>query len=72
MKSLGCLTAWAHLRSGGRDGSATADALVDFGRGEAGPGEVRAHAKLYARKVRQDSLAFCKASEKGAFAHLVG
>ena len=72
MKSLGCLTAWAHLRSGGRDGSATADALVDFGRGEAWPGEVRAHAKLYARKVRQDWLAFCKAREKGAFAHLVG
>ena len=69
--SLGCLTAWAHLRSGGRDGSATADALIDYGSGEAWPGEVRAYAKLYARKVRQDWLAFCTAREKGAFAHLV-
>jgi uncharacterized protein (DUF2252 family) len=72
MKSLGCLTAWAHLRSGGRDGSATADALIDYGRGEAWPSEVRTYAKLYARRVRQDWLAFCKAREKGAFAHLVG
>jgi uncharacterized protein (DUF2252 family) len=71
MKSLGCLTAWAHLRSGGRDGSATADALIDYGRGEAWPGEVRAYAKLYARKVKQDWVAFCKARKKGAFAQLV-
>src|SRR5262249_12892906 len=56
MKSLGCLTAGAHLRSGGRDGSATADALIDYGGGEAWSGQVRAYAKLYARKVRQDWL----------------
>ena len=36
--SLGCLTAWAHLRSGGRDGSATADALISYASGEAWPG----------------------------------
>ena len=71
VENLGCLTAWAHLRSTGRDGSATADALIDYARGEAWPGEVRAYAKLYARKVREDWLAFCKARKKGAFAHLV-
>ena len=56
---------------GRRAGARPADALIDYARGEAWPGQVRAYAKLYARKVRQDWLAFCKAREKGAFAHLV-
>lgn len=30
--SMGKLTAWAHLRSGGRDGSAIADELIAFGQ----------------------------------------
>ncbi len=32
MATLGELTAWAHLRGAGRQGSAIADQLIDFGR----------------------------------------
>lgn len=32
MRTMGGIVAWAHLRSGGRQGSATADAWIDYGR----------------------------------------
>ena len=32
MHTLGDIVAWGQLRSSGRDGSAIADALIDFGR----------------------------------------
>ena len=31
-RDLGSLLAWAQLRSGGRDGSATIDAMIDFAK----------------------------------------
>jgi uncharacterized protein (DUF2252 family) len=71
VEAYGYLTAWAQLRSSGRDGSATADALIEFAGGQSWLGHVRLYAKVYARRVREDWEQFCKARKQGAFDKLV-
>ncbi|MBV8036522.1 DUF2252 family protein [Roseateles sp.] len=69
--TMGRLMAWAQLRSAGRQGSATADELVDFGRRGQAPGKWRdrlVHAALdTAVQVREDAAVFNQAFDDGAF-----
>lgn len=58
--SLGQVVAWGHLRSGGRYGSATIDALVHFGERRSWRGEVARYAVDYAEQVRKDWSAYRK------------
>lgn len=66
--SMGKLTAWAHLRSGGRDGSAIADELIAFGLRQ----DWREPLLQQARDASQQTLAdwqdFVTACDGGAFA----
>jgi len=67
--TMGRLLAWAHLRSAGRQGSAPADELIDFGRRGSGEGKWRdrlvALSQATAEQVRQDWSVFCKACDEG-------
>lgn len=66
MQTMGQVVAWAHLRSGGRQGSAMADQWIAFGEGV---GDWRqplfAYAQDYAVQVRSDWLAFSAAYRAG-------
>ena len=69
--SFGDLTAWAHLRSSGREGSATTDELIAFAETADWRQEVRNYAKGYVAKATADWRIF-QASYKGkAFADLL-
>jgi uncharacterized protein (DUF2252 family) len=61
-----CL-AWAQLRSSGRQGSAKADALIDFGRRRRWRRRLVETAWEAARRVERDWAAYCKAYDEGAF-----
>lgn len=70
MTIMGQTVAWAQLRSTGRNGSAIADDLIDFGRqGEWQPTllELSAHC---ADQVEQDWQQYAKAFDQGAFKSL--
>jgi uncharacterized protein (DUF2252 family) len=62
MRTMGRVTAWSQLRSGGRQGSAIADKLIAFGGHAGWSAEVLRYAREYARKVRSDWRAFAAAS----------
>jgi uncharacterized protein (DUF2252 family) len=68
--TMGRLMAWAQLRSSGRQGSAPADELIDFGRRGGGQGKWRdrlvALSRATADQVSQDWSVFCKACKDGA------
>ena len=59
-KSLGQVVAWGHLRSGGRLGSATIDALIHFGERRAWRSAIARYAVDYAGRVRKDWEKFCR------------
>ena len=64
--TAGLLCAWGALRSGGRQGSATADELINFaGKAEEWKKYVADYASKYAGKVRRDYVNFKKAYQKG-------
>jgi uncharacterized protein (DUF2252 family) len=69
LQTMGRLIAWAQLRSSGREGSATADELIDFGRRGQGLGKWRdrlvALSRDCARQVRVDAAQFNQACEHG-------
>jgi uncharacterized protein (DUF2252 family) len=60
MWTMGRVTAWSQLRSGGRQGSANADELIAFGGRVGWAGDVLRYAREYARRVRADWQAFSK------------
>jgi len=51
MKTLGNVVAWSHLRSSGRQGSANADALIDFAQDNGWHKEVLDYAQNYSQTV---------------------
>ena len=51
MKTLGNVVAWSHLRSSGRQGSANADALVDFAQDNGWHQEILNYAEKYSQTV---------------------
>ena len=54
MVAMGHLTAWAQLRSSSRDGSATADALIEFARDKRARRDLLAYARHYAGQAKRD------------------
>ena len=64
----GELLAWAQLRSGGRQGSAIADELIEFGRADWWQQELTAYCRFYATRVESDYGEFCKAYDAGELA----
>jgi len=67
-RHLGALLAWAQLRSAGRQGSATADALIAFAQRPKWPARLLAASRDSARQVRADAKLFNAAYDDGALA----
>lgn len=65
MHTMGQLTAWAQLRSSGRGGSATADALQDFAGGRKWSRNLIAAAHACAQACAADCKAFAAAYDDG-------
>lgn len=68
MQTMGHATAWAQLRSAGRDGSANADALIAFGRSTGWRRALVAYGRQYSRIVERDYRSFVVAHEDGGLA----
>jgi len=68
MRVMGQCTAWDHLRSSGRQGSATADELIAFANQKSWGRELLAAAKALSSKVEQDWQTYCDAFDAGGFA----
>ena len=65
--AMGQMVAWAQLRSAGREGSAIADDLIEFGLRKKWKEKLLVAAQACAVQVRKDSATFDKAYERGAF-----
>lgn len=68
LRTMGELAAWDQLRSSGRDGSANADALIDFGQDPRWHPTLLALAEHCADQVRQDWQTYAAAYDAGAYA----
>ena len=71
MRNMGRIVASAQLRSGGRDGSAIADELIDFGQAKWRKALLGA-ARDCAEQVEKDWAVYCTAFDDGAFAEAGG
>lgn len=56
---LGDVTASAHLRGGGRNGSAAADELISFASSKKWEKRLLKYGKIYSSQVKQDYVEFC-------------
>ena len=65
---MGQSLAWAQLRSGGRNGSASADELIDFGRQRKWRRSLIRLARDCTRQAESDWKDFARACDDGAFA----
>ena len=65
MDVMGKLVAWGHLRSGGRQGSATTDTLITFASQATWQKPLLEYAISYRAQVMQDWQRFCEAYECG-------
>jgi uncharacterized protein (DUF2252 family) len=61
------VTAWSQLRSGGRQGSAIADELIEFGHKTRWQKEVMAYSLHYYKQVVADYKEYCQAFDDGVF-----
>jgi uncharacterized protein (DUF2252 family) len=68
VRTMGAVAASAHLRSAGRDGSAIADALIEFGRRITWRSALLDMALDCAEQVQRDWTNYCEAYDAGAFA----
>ena len=66
LQVMGRLVAWAQLRSSGRDGSASADELIDYARREKWKAKLLDAAEAGAVQVRRDAAVFKAAYDAGA------
>ena len=66
-RDLGFVVAWSELRSGGRDGSATTDALIAFAHGGKWRRAIGAYAEDYQEIARRDWKRFRAAYRDGLF-----
>ena len=62
-KAMGRLTAWAQLRSSGREGSATADDLMVFAEASGWMGRIAEYGRRYATEVHRDYKEFVAAQK---------
>lgn len=67
MAVMGNLSAWAQLRSAGRQGSANADELIAFGISKKWKKQLLDAALTCAAQVRKDWQTYCKAYDAGVF-----
>ncbi len=67
MASIGRIVAWSQLRSSGRQGSAIADELIDFGRRKRWKAELLDASQECAAQVRTDAATYDGAWDDGAF-----
>jgi uncharacterized protein (DUF2252 family) len=67
LEAMGKLSAWAELRSSGRQGSATADELIAFAEKRRWAVQLQELAQDCTRQVRRDWKTYCKAYDQGAF-----
>jgi uncharacterized protein (DUF2252 family) len=67
LTTMASATAWSHLRSGGRDGSATADVWVTFAHDPRWLRTVIAHARRARGQTLKDFAEYAKAYDAGAF-----
>ena len=67
LATMGQVVAWAHLRSAGRQGSAIADAFVDFGQQTGWQKALIDHADAAAASVVADWQAYAAAFDAGYF-----
>jgi len=61
LQTMGSLTAWAQLRSAGRQGSDIPDRLMDWAHQPEWQKEILAYAQTYFKQVQKDYEAFCQA-----------
>lgn len=64
-KAMGHVTAWAQLRSSGRQGSATADDLIAFARAGGWRGRLTDYGQSYDTQVQRDYEQFVDAHREG-------
>ena len=67
MQTMARMVAWAQLRSSGREGSATADELIDFGRSTKWRQKLLDASSACAAQALRDAEAFNAAYDGGAF-----
>jgi uncharacterized protein (DUF2252 family) len=67
ISSLGQIVAWGQLRSAGRDGSAIADELIDFGQREKWQRRLLDTARHCAAQTTRDWQTYAQAYDDGAF-----
>lgn len=67
VEAMARLTAWAHLRSAGREGSATAEELIDFGRRRKWRAQMLDAVGEAASQVVRDAKRYDAAFDDGAF-----
>jgi uncharacterized protein (DUF2252 family) len=65
--TMGQLVAWGQLRSAGRQGSATADELIDFAMSPRRPAQLMEAALQCAQQVQKDAADFNRAYDDGVF-----
>ncbi|RTL31399.1 MAG: DUF2252 domain-containing protein [Burkholderiales bacterium] len=65
--AMGQLVAWGQLRSGGRQGSATADELIDFAQGQKWQGKLLDASQTCAQQTLKDFASFAQAYDEGVF-----
>ncbi|HWZ59652.1 MAG TPA: DUF2252 family protein [Gemmatimonadaceae bacterium] len=67
LTTMASVTAWSHLRSGGRDGSATADQWVAFAHDPRWMRAVLSHARRARANTLRDFAEYARAYDAGAF-----
>ena len=67
VRTMGQLVAWTQLRSAGRDGSAIADELIEFGQRKKWKGSLLGASHDCAVQVRKDAASFNAAWDDGEF-----
>lgn len=67
VRTMGQLVAWAQLRSAGRDGSAIADGLIEFGQRKKWRKQLLGASQDCAVQVRKDAASFNTAWDDGEF-----
>ena len=63
--TMGEVTAWDQVRSGGRQGSAIADELIAFAKGKRWQRDLLSYARAYGLLVEADYAEFCRAFDQG-------
>jgi uncharacterized protein (DUF2252 family) len=69
IRTMARIVAWAHLRSSGREGSATADELIDYGERKKWRRRLLDASSAFASQVVLDSATFNAAYDSGMFDH---